>query len=259
MGRASWTRHVRVVLPALLTLAATIDSACGVNPLSRKYEYEEDVYLALDGSATVYVNASVPALVALRGVDLDVNPRARLDRARVRAIFESPAARVASVTISRRDNRRYVHLRLEVPDVRRLGVSVPFAWSQYMMTRDESLIKYRQTVGPSAGRDVGNVGWTGAELVAVRLHLPSRVPFHNAPSRNIERGNIIVWEQPMTDRLRGQPLDIEAHMEPQSIFARTLTLFGSMVVLAAMTVALAIWVVMRRGRRPAGAREQEAS
>ena len=32
---------------------------------------EEDLYLALDGSATLVVNASIPALVALRGLDLD--------------------------------------------------------------------------------------------------------------------------------------------------------------------------------------------
>jgi hypothetical protein len=251
--------NARVFLLAFVGGAILAVSACGANPLSRKYEYEEDLYLALDGSAIVYVNASVPALVALRGVDLDVNPRARLDRARVRRLFESPEARVASVTASRRDNRRYVHLRLEVPDVSRLGRLEPFAWSEYAITREQSLIKYRQTLGASSGRDVGDVGWSGRELVAVRLHLPSRVPFHNSPSGTIERGNIIVWEQLLSDRLRGQPLQIEAHMEPQSILVRTLMLFGSMVVLAAMTFALAIWFVMRRGRPAAGAREQEAS
>jgi hypothetical protein len=259
MERALRTRPARVRLSAFLALAALVTVACAGNPLSRKYEYEEDIYLALDGSATVYVNASVPALVALRGVDLDVNPRARLDRARVGALFESPHARVDSVTSSRRDNRRYVHLRIEVPDVTRLGLSQPFSWSQYAITREQSIIKYRQTVGPAAGRDVGNVGWTGEELVAIRLHLPSRVPFHNAPSKTIERGNIIVWEQPLSERLRGRPLRIEAHMEPQSILARTLTLFGSMVVLAVTTVSLAVWLVMRRGRAARGTRQQEAS
>ena len=40
--------------------------------LSVKYEYDEDVYLALDGSATVYVNASVPACDAYLAVELGV-------------------------------------------------------------------------------------------------------------------------------------------------------------------------------------------
>ena len=47
---------------ALLLLTVLVSLACE-NVITRKYEYEEEVFLALDGSATVYVNASVPALV----------------------------------------------------------------------------------------------------------------------------------------------------------------------------------------------------
>ena len=71
-------------------------SACSVNPLSRKYEYEEETYVNLDGSATVYVNAAVPALVALRGVDLPHDARARLDRNDVRVHGGVPAGPHAS-------------------------------------------------------------------------------------------------------------------------------------------------------------------
>jgi hypothetical protein len=252
-------RRLRILVLAFLALAPALSLACGGNLLSRKYEYEEEIYLSLDGSATVYVNASVPALVALRGVELDVDPRARLDRTRVRDLFESPASPVESVTTSRRDNRRYVHLRIEVPDITRLDESPLFAWSRYSVSRDDGLIKYRQTLGDAAGRDVGNVGWTGNELVAVRLHLPSRVPFHNSPTGTVERGNIIAWEQPLGERLKGQPLEIEVHMEPQSILARTLTLFGFTILLAVLTLAAAIWAVMRRGRAEPRTRQQEAS
>src|SRR6266508_51466 len=148
--------RVRAHALALVVAAAVCSASCH-SVLSRKYEYEEDVYLALDGSAIVYVNASVPALVALRGLDLDVNPRARFDRARIRARFESPVTHVASVTGSRRDNRRYVHLRITVKDVNQLGAAAPFAWSRYALERDDALLKYRQTVGASAGRDVAEV------------------------------------------------------------------------------------------------------
>ena len=57
--------------------------------------------------------------------------------------------------------------------------------------------------GGAAGKDVGNVGWTGRELVAFRLHLPSKITYHTTRQR---RGNILVWEQPLADRLRGVPL-----------------------------------------------------
>ena len=100
----------------------------------------------------------------------------------------------------------------------------------------------------AAGRDAGNVGWKGDEQVAVRLHLPSRVPFHNAPSRTVERGNIITWEQPLSARAKGEPLSIEVHLEQASILFQTLALFGSMAVLAIAALGFFIWWVRRKGR-----------
>jgi hypothetical protein len=231
-------------LTALLIVALGLASCASV--LTVEYEYDEEVYLELDGSATVYVNASVPALVALRDAPLNVDPRARLDRNDVRAFFESPVAEVESVTTSRRDNRRYVHVRLDVPDIRRLHEAAPFAWSRYSLAGDENLAVFQQVIGPAAARDVGDVGWRGEERVAFRLHLPSRVPFHNAQGREIERGNIIRWEQPLAERLQGEPLAIEVHMETESILFQTLALFAVTIVLALATLAFAIWWVMRR-------------
>lgn len=234
----------------LLVLAASAASsiACA-GAFSREYEYEEEVYLDLDGSATVYVNASVPALVALRGLDLPLDPAARLDRNAVREMYASAACVVRSVTLSRRDNRRYVHLRLDVADIRQLSQAAPFAWSSYAFERGDADVRYQQRVSGAAGRDVGDVGWTGEELVAFRLHLPSRITFHNSPSKTVERGNIIRWEQALDARRRGEPVDIAVVMEPASILANTLTLFGLMILAAGLTFAAVIWFVMRRGRR----------
>jgi hypothetical protein len=234
---------------ALLQMAVLASIACG-NVIARKYEYEEEIFLALDGSATVYVNASVPALVALRGVSLPLDPAARLDRLAVRALYESPAAHVASVTTSRREGRRYVHLRLTAPDVRRLGEAPPFAWSQYQFREQDGQYEFTQTIGPAANQSVGNVGWDGTELMAVRLHLPSKVTFHDSPSKKIERGNIVVWEQTLAERQNGAPMVITARMETQSILFRTLALFGAMGVLVVITFIAAIWFV--RSRKPEG-------
>lgn len=222
--------------------------ACGTNPLSRKYEYEEEVYVSLDGSATIYVNAAVPALVALRGADLPLDPSARLDRQAVRALYEGPVAHVANVSTSRRDGRRYVHVRLETDDIRRLGEAPMFAWSRYALRVGEDSTEFTQRVGAAAGRDVGSVGWTGSELVAFRLHLPSRVTFHNSPSKEILRGNIIAWEQSLEDRRRGAPIEIDVRMDSASILANTLLLFGAMIVLVAITFAAFIWFIKSRGR-----------
>ena len=229
----------------LLLASVLLSTACG-GFVPRKYEYEEEIFLALDGSASVYVNASVPALVALRGMNLPLDPAARLDRQVVRAIYTSPVTEVANVTTSRRAGRRYVHLRVNVADIRKLGEAAPFAWSKYRYQDTDGLFEFSQTVEAAAGKDVGSVGWEGNELVAIRVHLPSKVEFHNSPSRTIERGNIIVWEQPLAQRQKGTPLELTVRMQAESILFRTLTLFGMMMVAAALTFAAAIWFVKTR-------------
>lgn len=241
-GRSDRKQVAVVALVGALALTAV---SCR-EILSREYEYEEEIYLALDGSATVYVNASVPALVALRGVDLPLDPRARLDRRDVEAFYDTPVTRVTRVSTSRRDNRRYVHVRLEVEDIRRMSEAPPFAWARYRFEERDGLFVYRQDLAEAAARDAGDAGWRGNELVAVRMHLPSRVPFHNQVRGTIERGNILAWEQPLRDRLAGAPLAIEAHMETQSILRHTLTLFAGIIGLVLLTFAGLIWFVMRR-------------
>jgi len=245
--RTVWLGALRVVV----LLAGVAGGAACSNVIARKYEYEEDVYLRLDGSATVYVNAAVPALVALRDAPLPLDPAARLDRNDVRAFYEGPGVRVASVSVSRREGRRYVHLQIAVDDIRALSALRPFAWSAYSLAPRDGLLVFTQQMTTAAGRDVGTVGWQGDELVAVRLHLPSRVPFHNAPSRTVERGNIITWEQPLAARAKSDPLAIEVHLEQESILFQTLTLFGSMAALAVAVMGGFIWWVRRSGRKRA--------
>ena len=106
-----------------------------------------------------------------------------------------------------------------------------------------------QELGPSAGKAVGDVGWDGGELVAVRLHIPSRVTYHNAPSRLVERGNILSWEQPLKARLAGEPLRVEARFGVQRILVLTVALFLAAMAAAAITVAGLIWWVVRKGHQ----------
>ena len=87
------TRGARAPLIALLVVCALTVGCSGAGVFNKEYEYEEELYLSLDGSATLNVNASVASLVALRGADLDPDPRARIDRNMVRALFEGEARR----------------------------------------------------------------------------------------------------------------------------------------------------------------------
>jgi hypothetical protein len=241
----TWHRHFAAV--ALLAAAAALEAGCG-RGLLRQFEYDEDVYLALDGSATVYVNGSLPALVALHGADFDVGPAARFDRNRIAAFFEGPGVRVVRVTSSRRHGRRFAHVRLEVADIRTLASSRPFARTTVRFERMGELYRFREDLGAPANKPVGNVGWDGTELVGFRLHLPSKIAYHNAGEDNLRRGNILAWEQSLSDRLAGHPLEMEARMEPTTILYHTLWLFIGSMSAAFAALALIIWWVVKRGK-----------
>jgi hypothetical protein len=237
---------------ALAVLAIALASCgCRGAGLFRQYEYEEEIYLSLDGSATVYVNSSIAALDALHGTTFPVSPTARVDREAIRALYTSPTTHVTWVRESRRSGRRFVHVRLDADDITRLSTDAPFAWSHYAFRREGDEYVYRQSIGaPATGRDVGRVGWTGRELVAFRLHLPSKIDFHNSGT-DIRRGNILVWEQPLAARLRGAPLTLEARMQTESILYRTLWLFGTTFIVVVLAFVAVIWWVLRRGARHA--------
>ena len=214
---------------------------------SRQYEYDERIDLSLDGTAIVDVNASLAALAALHGAKFDLDPEARLDRQAVRAFFEGAGASVREVSAFRKHGRRFVHVRLAVDDVRDLSRIAPLSWSKYQFQKKDQEYEFVQDVGPPAPAQIADVGWTGDELVAFRLHLPSRITFHNPPDQ-LERGNILAWEQRLSDRLAGVPLHMEARMETQSILYRTLWLFAGTFLAAIALLGSIIWWVARKGR-----------
>src|SRR4030095_5830151 len=93
------------------------------------------------------------------------------------------------------------------------------------------------------------------ELVAFKLHVPSKVIFHNVrrlednSPGEIERGNILTWEQRLTDRRAGAPIDIQVQMEEQSILYRTLWMFVGSFAAAVLVLGLLIVWTVRKGRK----------
>ena len=252
---------LRVRAAALATLVVIVLAAaagCSSGFFGKRYEYDEDVTIALDGSATIVINASIASLVALRGLDHSVDRSVRVDRNKIRAAYESPVTRVTRVSRPwTREGRRFVQIRVETDDIRKVSTAAPFSWSKYELAPKGSLTVFRQQVGPSAFRPgtLSNVGWRGNEIVAFRLHLPSVITYHNsrtlendAPA-DIERGNILRWEQHLADRLDGKPIDIHIEMESQSILYRTLWLFAGAFVAAVGLMVLLVWLTVRRGAK----------
>src|SRR5262249_40876322 len=115
-------------LCALYALCAlcVLSVSCSNTSLFRQYEYEEDLYLALDGTATVYVNSSIAALNALRGSSFDASPASRVDTNAIRAYYTASTIHVTRVSPFRRSGRRFVSVRLDVDDIRTLSAAAPF-------------------------------------------------------------------------------------------------------------------------------------
>ena len=78
--------------------------------------------------------------------------------------------------------------------------------------------------------------------------MPSRIEFHNAGARNLQRGNILVWERLLTSKLAGEVVDLQVRMQSSSILARTLMLFAASGLAAMSVLALVVWWVVRRGK-----------
>ena len=255
-GKRSW---FSAALLAVVIAAASAAAACNGRLFGKQYEYEEDLHLSLDGSATLIVNASIPALVALRGLPLDPRSSAPPDLARIRAAYESPVTKVTRLTQWRRAGRRFVQVRLETSDITKLSEAAPLSWSRYQLAASGGHHVFEQKVGASALRPgtLQKVGWTGGEVVGFRLHLPSRIVWHNSrdletnEARDVARGNILAWEQHLADRLDGAPLDIKVEMDSQSILHRTLWLFGGAFTAAVAVLAFLIWFTMRKGAEDA--------
>lgn len=248
----------RASLVALMTSALFIASC--TNPLARQYEYEEQLYLKVDGSATVVVDASLPALVLLRGASFDPSLSGSTDRAGVRRLYESAGCPIDSVSrLWERRGRRFAQIQISVKDLKTLPACPLLSWSTYSLTphpAQPQQLKYLQTLGPPAGRDPGAVNWDGSELVAFKVHAPSRVHFHSVKKLDgsdgdPERGNILTWEQTLADRRAGRPLTMEVHMETTSILYTTLWLFGGAFVAAVILLVTLIWLTIRRGRKQA--------
>jgi hypothetical protein len=242
---------------AVVALAVCLLAGCAW-PFGREYEYEEQLYLNVDGSAQLVVDSSVAALVALRGLTLPTTISAPFDSLALRRLYEAMGCQVLRVGQPwYRHRRRFVEIRLSTPDVTKLGDCKPMAWSLYRLTRTPTSLDYQQTVGAPSGGTV-EAGWTGSELVAFRLHLPSKVLFHNVrllrdnTTGDVERGNILTWEQRLADRRAGVPVDMQVRMEPQSILFRTLWLFGGSFVAAVIVLAGLIWWTVRKGKKRYG-------
>ena len=153
-----------------------------------------------------------------------------------------------------RNSRHFVQIQLDVEDIAALPKCPVVSWSIYSLGPHEDGLRYLQIVGAPSGGDVPGVNWSGDELVAFRVHVPSRIRHHNVKrvedgeDGTIGRGNILSWEQTLADRRAGKPVAMEIWMDAESILYRTLWLFLGALGAALATLATIVWLVRRKGR-----------
>jgi hypothetical protein len=86
-------------------------------------------------------------------------------------------------------------------------------------------------------------------LTAVRFHLPSKVYAHDNAEGGVARGNIVTWREDLAHAASGGPLAFGATIDRRSILYATVGLFAASILLALAVLALALYWLMRRGRR----------
>ena len=231
-------------------LAAVLLLAAGLGGCPT-YEYEHEFWLRVDGSGAVNVTGRPALWAACKGLGNPRDPDATATRDSVRALFERSGLRVKRVTLTRREGRPYLFVSAEFDDVNRLNGTPAFPDLRIGLRKErDRLVLEGSWARPKDAPDVGARDRDG--LMAVRFHLPSKVYGHRRAADGVGRGNILGWRQDTAQALDGGRLEFGAEMDERSILSSTVMLFAGAVVLAVVLLALALWAVVRQGRKDLG-------
>jgi hypothetical protein len=227
---------------AAMLLAATALRACV------SYEYEHEIWLRVDGSGTVNVTGRPALWTAFKSLPLDPQGDPESLKQAARELFERSGLEVRRVTLTTRHGRRYLFVSADFADVNRISYTPAFPDLRVGLRREGGLLEldgsWQRPLEALPGGERDRDG-----LMAVRFHLPSKVYRHRRAVFGVERGNILGWRQEVASALDGGRLEFGAAMDERSILFSTVMLFAAAVVLAVLLLALALWAVIRRGRK----------
>lgn len=208
------------------------------------YEYEEEIFLEVDGSGRIRVSGSSEILTALHELD---RTGASSTAAAMSSRFDAPGLEIESVRETERDGRRFVHVQGTFAAWNGLCRHPAFAERDCRLesTDDEALqLLFGLPASPTSLPD----GVDDDAPLALRFHFPSTVSYHNSPG-GIERGNIIEWERTAAEHFGGADLVVEATFERRSVLATTVVVLGMAIAAVVLSVALALFLMVRKGRR----------
>jgi hypothetical protein len=228
--------------------AAVVLLAFGLAGCRLVYEYEHEFWLRVDGSGTVNVTGRPGLWVAFKGLGRPEDPEGSATREAARALFERSGLRVRRVTLTRRQGRPYLFVSGSFEDANRLAGSPAFPDLRLSLRREgDRLVLDGAWARPSPAPPPPAADREG--LMAVRFHLPSKVYDHKRAAEGVERGNILAWRQEVRQALEGGVLAFGASLDSRSILGSTVLLFAGAIGLGLGMLAVALYLVFRKGRR----------
>ena len=214
------------------------------------YEYEHEIWLQVDGSGVVNVTGRPGLWTAFKSLPLDESDPDAM-KAAARKLFADSGLEVRRVTVTKRRGHRYLFVSATFTDVNRISYTPAFPDLRVGLRREDGrLIMDGSWQRPIEALPGGEKDGDG--LMAVRFHLPSKVYSHRRAADGVERGNILGWRQETAAALEGGRLDFGATMDERSILSSTVMLFAGAVVLAVVLLSVALWAVVRQGRKDLG-------
>jgi len=217
--------------PFLLALFAA--SGCAT------YEYEEEVFLEVDGSGEIRMSGSTAVIEALHGLD-----EAGAERAK--SLFEAEGVELISALETERERRKFVHVRARFSEWDKLCLVPAFRDRGCRLVKGEDGLELGLSLPPP--RAEAPEGLDPRAQLALRYHLPSTIRYHNSP-RNIERGNILSWSRTLREHFAGRPLDVEVRFDRRTVLEATVSIMGIALGLVAASIAAALFLMVRKGRR----------
>jgi hypothetical protein len=214
------------------------------------YEYEHEIWLQVDGSGVVNVTGRPALWTAFKSLPLDEGDPEAMKKA-ARKLFEESGLEVRRVTVTKRRGHRYLFVSAAFKDVNRISYTRAFPDLRVGLRREDGRLSmdgsWQRPIEALPGGEKDQDG-----LMAVRFHLPSKVYSHRHAADGVERGNILGWRQDTAAALEGGRLDFGATMDERSILSSTVMLFAGAVVLAVVLLSVALWAVVRQGRKDLG-------
>jgi hypothetical protein len=214
------------------------------------YEYEHEIWLQVDGSGVVNITGRPALWTAFKSLPLDESDPEAMKTA-ARKLLEDSGLEVRRVTVTKRRGHRYLFVSAAFQDVNRISYTRAFPDLRVGLRREDGRLSmdgsWQRPIEALPGGEKDRDG-----LVAVRLHLPSKVYSHRHAADGVERGNILGWRQDTAAALEGGRLDFGATMDARSILSSTVMLFAGAVVLAVVLLSAALWAVVRQGRKDLG-------